>query len=664
MIVITILVLPIQPAPFLHSHFFLPPGVQYYLNVIVIMILVLPVLILALDLRIMPPGPIFETTRLYIILLVPYVFTSRLLCLGLFSRLPNGMMVQLRGEQVCGRTTRVGNSGRRLSTPPANGVTNFQPTQATVCNFSRSGQWLSRNKAPYGADCPFLKNVGPVNCIIKPRNRPKNWLNYRYRPKNCGQPWFSFAPLAFLQRMRNRVFASVGDSLSVSNLMPSLLCQLHQVSPVTEIPNNGTYAKQGPLTKVYQVKAYNVTLVNTWSTFLNEYWQDEQTVQQYNGGVALTDEDSVVNLDGLDAQWAAYIERYDVLILQTQAHWQATKYKWRRFWVNSTGDQIFNESRFLAAFEYGMEAIKNLLDQPEAPVTYFISAPARLDGCKALKAPYSDAQVATIRKNNRQFIAWALVLALVLGFSLWQPTGCLMPLLFLLELRTSQKTPSLHVAKPSPCLSSAHPPSPALSLPLLIFPTTILPSPSPQRVFASAGDSLSYFNFIPSLLCQVLTLEIHQASPVRSIPVPPRLAPRTSLVYHVPQYNVTIVNTWSTFLNQCWQDKQTLALYNHGRPVTPEDSVVNMEGVDWRWGRYLAKAGMQSVKKLVDRANDKVTRGSSSGSNNSRGSSSVGGSAAGGNKWPVVFFLSAPTKQSGCAASFEPRTEGEVRYGA
>ncbi|CAI7885398.1 unnamed protein product, partial [Closterium sp. NIES-54] len=197
-----------------------------------------------------------------------------------------------------------------------------------------------------------------------------------------------------------------GDSLSVSNLMPSLLCQLHQVSPVTEIPSDGTYAAQSPLTKVYQVKAYNVTLINTWSTFLNEYWQDEQTVQQYNGGVALTDEDSVVNLDGLDAQWAAYIKRYDVLILQTQAHWQATKYKWRRFWVNSTGDQIFNESRFMAAFEYGMEAIKNLLDQPEAPVTYFISAPARLDGCMALKAPYTDAQVATIRKNNRQFVAW------------------------------------------------------------------------------------------------------------------------------------------------------------------------------------------------------------------------------------------------------------------
>ncbi|CAI7810991.1 unnamed protein product, partial [Closterium sp. NIES-54] len=208
-------------------------------------------------------------------------------------------------------------------------------------------------------------------------------------------------------------------------------------------------------------------------------------------------------------------------------------------------------------------------------------------------------------------------------------------------------SPSLYCSIPlSPSLSPSPPPLPAVEVPLaayrvphapLLSHASLLPPPE-SVVFASAGDSLSYFNFIPSLLCQ-----IHQASPVNSIPVPARLAPLTSLVYHVPEYNVTIVNTWSTFLNQCWQDKQTLSLYNNGRPVTPEDSVVNLEGVDWRWGRYLAKAGMQSVKKLVDRANDKVTRGT----------------AAAGDKWPVVFFLSAPTKQSGCAASFEPRTEGE-----
>jgi len=38
-------------------------------------------------------------TRLYIILLVPYVLSSRLLCYTLFCRLPNSFMVQIR-EQV------------------------------------------------------------------------------------------------------------------------------------------------------------------------------------------------------------------------------------------------------------------------------------------------------------------------------------------------------------------------------------------------------------------------------------------------------------------------------------------------------------------------------------------------------------------------------------
>eukprot|EP00897_Mesotaenium_endlicherianum_P001832 jgi/Mesen1/1677/ME000137S00590 len=75
-------------------------GVQYYMNVIVLMILVLPPVILAFDFRIMVRGPVFTMTRLYVIFLVPYAVFSRLLCYGLFSRLPTAMMVQLRSEQV------------------------------------------------------------------------------------------------------------------------------------------------------------------------------------------------------------------------------------------------------------------------------------------------------------------------------------------------------------------------------------------------------------------------------------------------------------------------------------------------------------------------------------------------------------------------------------
>ncbi|CAI5509391.1 unnamed protein product [Closterium sp. Naga37s-1] len=414
--------------------------VQYYLNVIVIMILVLPVLILALDLRIMPPGPIFETTRLYIILLVPYVFTSRLLCLGLFSRLPNGMMVQLRGEQVTSWAPFILFSVQSMLVPiihvimsPTHpkvedrrkylnydeyGVPYLRPEQllpkrdyrillfnvipaiwavtigfyfyAAITNFrpgfcTKSGFFgypsLSPLPSPPNPVSPPLPPPSPSPPFFPPfftprlpLSRPSSFPPTNYTPspppnsprpfpsllpvppKNCGQPWFSFTPLAFLQRMSNRVFASVGDSLSVSNPMPSLLCQTVQQYnggvPLTDedsVVNLDGLDAQWAIVKVLNLP-YNISMPPN-IPMLPFPLSPSQTVQQYNGGVPLTDEDSVVNLDGLDAQWAAYIERYDVLILQTQAHWQATKYKWRRFWVNSTGDQIYNESRFMAAFE-------------------------------------------------------------------------------------------------------------------------------------------------------------------------------------------------------------------------------------------------------------------------------------------------------------------------
>lgn len=72
------------------------------MNVVVLVILVLPLLILLLDLPIMPQNGGVLLTRLYIILLVPYVLSSRLLCYTLFCRLPNSFMVQIRGEQVGG----------------------------------------------------------------------------------------------------------------------------------------------------------------------------------------------------------------------------------------------------------------------------------------------------------------------------------------------------------------------------------------------------------------------------------------------------------------------------------------------------------------------------------------------------------------------------------
>lgn len=64
----------------------------------VLTILILPLLILAFDLPIMPLGA--NITRPYILLLVPYVLSSRLRSAGLFLRLTNASYVEVRSEQV------------------------------------------------------------------------------------------------------------------------------------------------------------------------------------------------------------------------------------------------------------------------------------------------------------------------------------------------------------------------------------------------------------------------------------------------------------------------------------------------------------------------------------------------------------------------------------
>ncbi|CAI5999707.1 unnamed protein product [Closterium sp. NIES-65] len=110
----------------------------------------------------------------------------------------------------------------------------------------------------------------------------------------------------------------------------------------------------------------------------------EQTLSRYSSGKNRTDEDSVINLDGVDPALTARVTKYDVLILQTAAHWQAKPNKWRRYFVDGQGRLVFTERQYIAAFEPSNQAIVTLLHlsdpdtSPAArtPVPFFRSAPA------------------------------------------------------------------------------------------------------------------------------------------------------------------------------------------------------------------------------------------------------------------------------------------------
>ncbi|CAI6005513.1 unnamed protein product [Closterium sp. NIES-65] len=207
-----------------------------------------------------------------------------------------------------------------------------------------------------------------------------------------------------------RVVASVGDSLSYENFMPSIVCQLNEVAKVeTADELLGKLAGRGLLvpTHIMRVRAYNVTLVNVWSTFLNYYLHDDQALRKYNGGVKPTAEDAVVDVTRLDSTWADHVGQYDVLVLQSAAHWRAKPTKWRRYFVDGAGVRQWPEKKYTKAFFTGMKTVADFLTARKAkgaskPLSYFLSAPAAIDGCGKYRGALGQSQADTMVAKNRQ----------------------------------------------------------------------------------------------------------------------------------------------------------------------------------------------------------------------------------------------------------------------
>lgn len=93
-----------------------------------------------------------------------------------------------------------------------------------------TGDWVPNTSGPaYNESCPIIEN--PQNCI---RNgRPDTgYLYWRWNPRDCEIP--KFDPERFLEMMRNKAWALIGDSIS-RNHVQSLLCMLSTVFVRTAI---------------------------------------------------------------------------------------------------------------------------------------------------------------------------------------------------------------------------------------------------------------------------------------------------------------------------------------------------------------------------------------------------------------------------------------------
>ncbi|KAG6556463.1 hypothetical protein Mapa_002408 [Marchantia paleacea] len=198
-----------------------------------------------------------------------------------------------------------------------------------VCDFTR-GYWVKDESRPLydGTKC---KAYLAAMWACREMNRPDfEYEKLRWQPDSCDLP--SFTSSGFLERMKNKVMAFVGDSLGRQQFQ-SLMCMLTE-GKEEEDGNVEDVAKDWGLAPApgylrgkgwaYRFKSTNTTIIFYWSATLNllEYDKTEE-----NGYAAL-------HLDQPDVFLSTDILKLDLLILNSGHHWNRGKFegnKWHMY---------------------------------------------------------------------------------------------------------------------------------------------------------------------------------------------------------------------------------------------------------------------------------------------------------------------------------------------
>ncbi|XP_019439006.1 PREDICTED: protein YLS7-like [Lupinus angustifolius] len=162
------------------------------------------------------------------------------------------------------------------------------------------GNWIYDPLGPLYTNnsCPIITQM--QNC--QGNGRPdKDYEDFRWKPSQCDIPRFD--PKIFLERMRGKTLAFIGDSVA-RNQMESMLCILWQVE---EPKNQGNRNMQR-----YYFSSTSVMIIRIWSS-----WLVKLTSEPFDFAPAGVDK---LFLDVPEEKLMEHIPKFDVVVLSS-GHW-------------------------------------------------------------------------------------------------------------------------------------------------------------------------------------------------------------------------------------------------------------------------------------------------------------------------------------------------------
>ncbi|KAG8056590.1 hypothetical protein GUJ93_ZPchr0002g23036 [Zizania palustris] len=180
---------------------------------------------------------------------------------------------------------------------------------AARCDYS-VGEWVRSAAGPRynGTSCGATIKDGQ-NCMA--HGRPDTgYLYWRWRPRACALP--PFAPAEFLELVRGRHVAFVGDSLA-RNQCESLVCLLTSEFPAELVRGSGDGDEERKFRR-WLFRSHNATVSVFWSPFLVN--GTEKSSSTAGGGL----DHNRLYFDQTDERWAAELHGIDVVVLSI-GHW-------------------------------------------------------------------------------------------------------------------------------------------------------------------------------------------------------------------------------------------------------------------------------------------------------------------------------------------------------
>lgn len=164
-----------------------------------------------------------------------------------------------------------------------------------------TGDWIPNPSGPVytNESCQLIETH--QNCMKN--GRPDSaYLYWRWSPRDCELPQFD--PYRFLELMRNKTWALIGDSIT-RNHVQSLLCILSKV----EQPDH-VYHDKGYKSRRWVFPSYNFTISVLWSPFLVE-----AAIFEDMNGVSTSEVE--LHLDQLDKKWVDQYQNLNYMIIST-----------------------------------------------------------------------------------------------------------------------------------------------------------------------------------------------------------------------------------------------------------------------------------------------------------------------------------------------------------